>query len=172
MTIHTPITPDVANEAPRETEVSNAFAGLLPALAAFVQAERDLEDIGYSQDPAYGFWLRDADLAQEGITTALMHFCALPVTIAEDRPLHNFAEVIDAMLGAEEPGGARRLLQQLQVAFFTHFQVPGIGPTTLHRNSLLIQALHLTRAMIALPLFDGEELSDPDSSPDQPPGLF
>lgn len=172
MTIHTPITPVAANEAPRETALSVAFAALLPLLANFVQAERDLEDIGYSQDPAYGFWLRDTEIAQENLTTALHHFHALPQEVPEDRPLHNFAEVIDAMLGAEEPGGARRLLQQLQVAFFTHFQVPGIGPTTLHRNSLLIQALHLTRAMIALPLFDGEELSDPDSSPDQPPGLF
>ncbi|HRK65962.1 MAG TPA: hypothetical protein PKY73_00305 [Hyphomonas sp.] len=172
MAIHTVITPLAANEAPRETIASSAFSALLQAQSAFVRAERDLEDIGHSQDPAYDFWLRDAELAQEVLTRALHHFHALPLEVPEDRPLRRMALLIDAMLGNEEPGDARCLHRKMQLAFFAQFQAQGIGATAMHRNSLLIQARHLTSAMVALPLFDGTDVSDPDAEPGMAVGLF
>ncbi len=172
MAIHTNITAPTAFEAPRETIVSSAFSALLQAQSAFVRAERDLEDVGHSQDPAYAFWLRDAELAQEALTGALHHFHALPLELPEDRPLRRMALLIDAMLGNEEPGGARRLHRKMQLAFFAHFQAQGIDATAMHRNSLLIQARHLTSAMVALPLFDSTDISDPDADPGMAVGLF
>ena len=172
MAIHTVITPLAANEAPRETKMSSAFSALLQAQSAFVEAEHDLDDVGHSQDPAYAFWLRDAEVAQEVLTTALHHFHALPLEIPEDRPLQRMAQLIDAMLGNEEPGGARHLHRQMQLTFFAHFQAQGIGPTSMHRNSMLIQARHLTSAMMALPLIDSTDVSDPDADPGMTVDLF
>lgn len=160
MAIHAFITPGPANEAARETTMSQAFATLLQAQAAFVQAERDYEDVCQSRDPAYRMWERDAELAQERLTTALRQFHAISPELPEDRPLQRMAVLIDAMLGDEEPGGARRLHRQMLVCFFTKLQAHGIGPTAMHRNTLLIQARHLTSAMVALPLFDSADADD------------
>lgn len=154
MAIHTFITPDMGFETPRETPKSRAFPDLLGSLFSFVVAERDLDDVCYSQDPAYSAWMQEAELAQERLTESLRAFHSLPHAILQDRPLQRFALLIDAMLGHEEPGGARRLHRQMQFAFFSKFQVPGIGATAMQRNAMLIQARQLTTALAALPLFD------------------
>lgn len=166
MAIHTVITTMAANEAPRETVMSRAFAGFLPALAEFVQAERDYEDVAHSQDPAYRIWQRDAELAQERLTGSIRRFNTLQQEIPEDRPLRRFVTLVDTMLGDEEPGHAKRLHRKMQIAFFAEFQVPGIGATAMHRNALLVQARHLVSAMAALPLFDGEDISVTGAGPD------
>jgi hypothetical protein len=75
------------------------------------------------------------------------------------------AQLIDDMLGQEEPGEARKLLRLMQMSFFTKFQIPGIGATAMHRNAMLIQARHLATALAALPLFDGTSEADQDDSP-------
>lgn len=173
MAIHTVIMPLASNEAPRETAASRAFATLLQAQAAFVQAERDYEDVAQSRDPAYRMWERDAELAQEQLTTALRQFHALPQEAPEDRPLRRMALLIDAMLGDEEPGGARRLHRRMQLAFFVSFQAKGIGATAMHRNALLIQARHLVSAMVALPLFECAEAADSNEpAPQDMPSAF
>ena len=173
MAIHTVIMPLAFNEAPRETAVSRAFATLLQAQAAFVQAERDYEDVAQSRDPAFRMWERDAEMAQEQLTNALRHFHTVPQEVPEDRPLRRMALLIDMMLGDEEPGGARRLHRKMQLAFFASFQARGIGATAMHRNALLIQARHLVSAMVALPLFDGAEAGDGDDpSPQKMPPAF
>lgn len=169
MATKTPNMPFGTDEAPHETLQSRAFPGLLGALLGFISAERDLEDINYSQDPAFHAWLKDAELAHERLTDTLRAFHALPYTIPEDRPLQRMARLIDAMLGHEEPGGARRLCREMRVTFFSRFQLHGIGPTALHRNALLAQARHLVAALAALPLFDGA----PEAAPDElPPELM
>lgn len=154
MANQTPITPFQANEVPRETAVSRAFPALMRSVAHLIGAERDLDDISYSQDPAYSAWMRDAEVAQETLTTRLSAFHALPVAAPEDRPLQRMAYLLDGMLGHEEPGGARRLHKQMQIRFFTLFQVQGIGASALHRNAMLNTAYHLVTALAALPLFD------------------
>ncbi|MFN4129357.1 MAG: hypothetical protein ACK4GC_06025 [Paracoccaceae bacterium] len=160
MTIHTPITGIIATEAPLETAVSRSFVALLQAQVAFVLAERDLDDVGHSRDPAYRMWERDAELAQERLTEALSLFHDLPHEAPEDRPLRRMAQLVDSMLGEEEPGGARQLFRTMQITFFRHFQASGIGATAMHRNALLIQARHVASAIAALPLFDYTELHD------------
>lgn len=173
MTVHTSITTNPPGEVPRATPVSAAFPGLLACVHALIAAERDFEEVGFSFDPAYSEWVRDTEEAHEQLTAELERFHTLPRTIPEDRPLQRMAQQIDAMLGSEEPGRARKLRDRMLLAFFTRFQVHGIGPTAMQRNVMLVRALHLTIAMCALPLFDGapevieddgdEEDEDPDS---------
>lgn len=151
---------DCGHEPPRETAISIAFRDVLEKLHAFIVAERDLEDVAYSSDPAYAAWAQEAELAHENLAKALIAVHSLPVEILADRPLHRMALVADAMIGHEEPGGARALNLQMQIAFFKKFQVSGISPTAMHRNGLLIRARHLVSAMISLPLFDGAPVDD------------
>lgn len=159
-------TPFGADEPPHHTPMSDAFPALFGAVAAMITSERDLDDIGHSQDPAYAAWLREAELDQERLTDALRHFHALPCAIPADRPLQRMARLVDAILGHEEPGGARDLHCAMQIKFFGSFQVQGIGATALHRNSMLIQARHLVAALVALPLFDGAPELVCDDHPD------
>lgn len=155
MTKYFTIMPSATNEGPPETPKLLAFPGLLASLFGMIVAERDLEDISYSQDPAYSAWMRDAEVAQDNLIDTLRKFHLLPVVTPADRPLQHMADVIDTMLGHEEPGSARRLQLRMRMAFFAAFQVPGIGLAAMQCNALLVQALHLVTAFAALPLFDG-----------------
>jgi len=103
--------------------MSIAFRGLLTSLRDFIAAERDLEDIAYSQDPAYADWARESEMAFEGLVASAIAIHRLPIECREDRPLHRMALLVDAMLGHEEPDGARALHLQMHLAFFTSFQV-------------------------------------------------
>ena len=160
MAEHFTIMADCEHEPPRETAISFAFRDVLKNLHAFIVAERDLEDVAYSSDPAYAAWAQEAELAYENLAKALIAVHSLPVQTREDGPLHRMALLVDAMIGHEEPGGARVLNLQMQIAFFREFQVSGISPTAMHRNGLLIHARHLVSAMINLPLFDGAPVDE------------
>jgi hypothetical protein len=121
------ITPNDGHEPPSETPMSIAFRGLLTSLRDFIAAERDLEDIAYSQDPAYADWAHESEMAFEGLVASTIAIHRLPIECREDRPLHRMALLVDAMLGHEEPGGARALHLQMHLAFFTSFQVGGLA---------------------------------------------
>ncbi len=155
------------NEVPPQTPKTIAFVSLMASVANLIGAERDLEDVSYSQDPAYFAWMRDAELAHERVTDSLRHFHAIPIDCPQDRPLDRMAQLIDAMLGHEEPGGARKLHRLMQMSFFTKFQISGIEATAMHRNAMLIQARHLATALAALPLFDGASEAYQDDSPSE-----
>lgn len=150
----TDITPVQAYEVPRVTAASTAFATLLTDVRNLIVAERDLANVNYSMDPAYGNWMREAELAHERLTGTLRAFESIRIEALEDRPLKLMANLVDAMLGHEEPGGAWRLLRDLHIVFFASFQLPGIGATALHRNAQLLHARSLVTALVALPLFD------------------
>ncbi|MBU2935170.1 MULTISPECIES: hypothetical protein [Pacificibacter] len=170
MTKQTPITPFGAHKVPHDTAASRAFPALLTLVTDFIIAERDLEDVGHSQDPAYVLWLRDADRAQTRLMKGLRHFHALPNVALADQPLFRTARLIEAMLGSEELGGARRLHREMHFSFFSQFQLPGIGVTAMQRNAMLIQARHLMTALAALPLFDSApEVLDDTRGSDEPP---
>jgi hypothetical protein len=141
-------------ESPQETAYSIAFEALLPSLADFIEAERDLDDICHSYDPAYSAWHRDAQLARGRLDKVLRQVQSLRVERPEDRPLRRMVALTDAMLTEGAPDRPRYLHRQMKLVFFRQFQVPGFGPTAHSRNALLIQARHLIDAMIRLPLFD------------------
>lgn len=143
------------NEVALDTPKSLAFPSLMAVVSNLIESERDLDDVCYSQDPAYSSWMRDAELAHERVTDRLRHFHGLPSICLQDRPLERMAQLIDAMLGHEEPGRARQLHRLMQMSFFSKLQISGIGATAMQRNAMLVQARHLVSALAALPLFDG-----------------
>jgi hypothetical protein len=141
-------------ESPQETAYSIAFAALLPCLADFIEAERDLDDICHSYDPAYVSWHRDAQQARGQLESTLRHVHGLRVERPEDQPLRRMALLANAMLTDGAPDRPLYLHRQMKLVFFRQFQVPGFGATAQLRNALLIQARHLIDAMMRLPLFD------------------
>lgn len=157
MTIFTPLTAATNSErleVSHETAYFIAFAALLPTLADFIEAERDLGDICHSYDPAYSAWHRDAQRARVRLDKVLRHVHGLRVERPEDQPLRRMVVLADAMLKTDAPERPLYLHRQMKLVFFRQFQVPGFGPTARSRNALLIQARHLIDAMMRLPLFD------------------
>ena len=138
----------------QDTPLSLAFTAMMPALAHYIEAERDLGDICHSYDPAYILWHRDAQRAQTKLHDALQACHTTQMVMTEDRPFRRTAMLITAMLEEHEPSHPRQLYREMRAAFFTQFQVPGFCHLAQHRNGLLIQARHLIDAMIRLPLFD------------------
>jgi hypothetical protein len=161
----TPLMPPVgAATASVQTRLSISFEHLLPAFAAFVESESDLENISYNDDPVLSFWTRDRDRAEVGLTKCLAHLCQLPVCHPEDRPLHRFGLLLSAMLDEKEPSYPRQLRRDMKVMFVTHYQVSGFGPRATYGNAMLAQAWHLTDALVKLSRFD----FCPESAFDQP----
>lgn len=158
MTTHFPNTSFAANEA-LVSAYTSGFAAFLPVLASFIEAERDLEDVNGAFDPAYKAWERDADLAQQKLTTALCVLRDLPVGTPEDRPLKRMAMLIDSLF-SEDNAAFRPLHRRMRIEFFQRFQVRGFGPEAQRTNALLLQARHMVDAMATLPIF--ERWSDPD----------
>ena len=150
--LRTPFTFDILPGIPRETPVSTAFAALLPILAAYVRAERDLEDIGYSMDPAYQEWHRESDEAQDRLIDVLRDLRDAPLGIAMDAPLRKMALLIHAMRC--DPLAARALHGKMDAAFETRFRVAGTGAMAHHRNLLLAWCRPLVADFASLPLFD------------------
>lgn len=152
--MHTPFEP--AGQT-RETALSTAFATLLPALAEYVRAERDLEDIGYSLDPAYSEWHRESEAAQDRLIDLLHDLRTAPLGIAMDAPLRKMALMIHAMRC--DPERARDLHWRMDARFEAQFRVTGMGPMAQHRKVLLNWARPLIASFVALPIFDQVEES-------------
>lgn len=151
------------SEAPRETAISTAFSVFLPILADYVRAERDLEDIGYSMDPAYAAWNEASDHAQDRLIDVLRLLRDLPLEIPEDLSLQRAALAVHAMRYEGGPA-ARRRHQRMEEVFERTYLLPGTSPTALHRNLLMTWARPLIACLIALPIFDtaGEEANGED----------
>lgn len=153
----------------QDTQLSLAFTAMMPALARYIEAERDLGDVCGSYDPAYALWHRDAERAEANLLHALLACRATQVLMPEDRPLRRTAMLIAAMLDEHGPSHPRQLYREMRAAFFLRFQVPGFGVVAQHRNGLLIQARHLIDALSRLPLFDFDpgyavnQIDEPDA---------
>lgn len=159
MAIHTPITLGNADEVFRRTPLAAAFAAFLPTLAAFIAAERDLEDVdGF--DPAYHTWLRDAERAQDTLIDATRELHHIGAQAASDLVLKRMIRVIDLMRGTDDPVEFRRTHRHMHAAFFGFFQVKGFSANAIDTNALILCARHLVDAMSALPLFHREEAID------------
>jgi hypothetical protein len=137
-----------------ESAWSLGFTLFLPLFAAYIEAERDLEDINYNQDVALSLWQRDRDADKARFVNALNGLQHLPVRLPEDRPLQCIARLISRMIDRDDPMLPRELHREMKACFFHDYQVRGFGPIAQHRNALLIQARHMVDAMIALPFFD------------------
>ena len=160
-----------------ETAWSRAFAFFLSIYAAYVVAERDLLDIGNSQDLALSLWERDRDRARMRLIGMIARLESLPVSIPEDRPAQRFVCLIGRMLDENDLDFPRQLHRELKASCFARYQVAGFGPIAEFRNGQLIQARQLVDAMIALPFYDylpSAEIApnDPPEADDLPPCAF
>lgn len=152
----------------QDTALANRFAQLLAVLAEYVRAERDLEDIGYSLDPAYANWNTDAERAQDRLIDVLDALRQMPVNIPEDVPLRQIAMSVQAMQRSDL-NEARLFHEQIDRCIAQRFMQPAISATARHRNLLVQWSRPIIAAFAALPLFDdkcaqGFEASDENAS--------
>lgn len=143
-----------------ESTISAAFAAFLPILATYIRAERELEDVGFSLDPAYSEWHRESDEAQDRLIDMLYILRSAPIGVSMDVPLRRMALLIHAMRC--EPDQARTLHRNMDAAFETRFRVPGSGAMAQHRTLMLSWCRPLVADLVSLPLFD----SDPEAEDD------
>lgn len=148
----------------RESTISRAFAALLPILAGYIRAERDLEDIGFSLDPAYSAWHRESDRFQDRLIDMLRVLRSAPIGVSMDVPLRRMALLVHVMRC--EQARARALHQKMDAAFDLHFRVPGKGPMARHRTLMLSWCRPHVANLATLPLFD------PDPKAGDDPGLL
>lgn len=85
------------------TPISALFSRLLGAMAVHIEAERDIQHVDV-WDPAFRDWLTEAEEALTAVTTLLREIRDHQTARQADVPLMRMAIIIDAMLGAEEPG--------------------------------------------------------------------
>lgn len=145
----------------RESVIATAFASLLPILAAYIRAERALEDVGFCLDPAYAQWHHDSEEAQDRLIDVLHVLRTAPLGIAMDASLRRMALLIHAM--RDDPEHARNLCQKMEVEFATRFRVPGRGAMADHRNLLLAWCRPLVADFASLPLFDTDPQDEDES---------
>ncbi|WP_151720084.1 hypothetical protein [Gemmobacter serpentinus] len=145
---------------PRETEISRAFTMLLPVLTAYIRAERELEDVGFSLDPAYSAWHHDSDAAQDRLSDLVRALRSAPASSPLDAPLRRVALVIHKMRC--DPEKARVLHETMDAKFEARFQVSGSSPTAKHRQMLLAFCRPILAQFAALPLFDAGPGDDAD----------
>lgn len=140
--------------AARKTAWSQGFSIFLLHLADYVEAERDMADVGDNWDGALSLWTRDRNAAKTRLKKVITALRALPVKLVEDRPLSRIVILADRMLDKLEPELPRHLHRDMKGSFFRQYQVTGFGPVAQHRNALLIHARHLLDAMVALPFYN------------------
>lgn len=141
------------DESPHDTAITNAFSMLLPILAEYVSAERDLEDVGFSSDPAYTNWHMDAERAQDRLIDVLHDLRTLRVQTSQDVPLRRIAVFLHAMRTCNA-ATARAIHQQMEGYFEAQLQRPSTVTSKLQRTLLMQWARPHIAAFAALPVFE------------------
>ncbi|WP_226779761.1 hypothetical protein [Oceaniglobus trochenteri] len=153
---------------PRDTATSNAFAALLPILTENIDAQRDLEDVGFSMDTPYTNWMRDAERAEDRLMDVLKDLRTLPLETPEDIPLRRIANMLHEMRRSQVDT-ARDIHRRFQEGFDLRFVLRDTSATARHRNLLMQWSQPLIASFAALPIFaaDTEEgdMGDDDIPP-------
>ena len=142
------------------------FSELLVALAALVEAERDLEHFDRWGQTGNG-WLRDAERAFTRVTTLITRIRGRVALLPGDLALQRVALLIDRMIGSEEPGSFGRIHAQLH-RYDALFACRGSGPMVRRVNALLgdarrrIDELATLATFIDAPFVDDRPLAGPD----------
>lgn len=143
-----------------------AFSELLVALAALVEAERDLEHFDRWGQAGNG-WLRDAEHAFTRVSTLITRIRSQVAVLPGDLALQRVARLIDRMIGSEKPGSFGRIHAQLH-RYHALFACRGSGPMVRRVNALpgdarrRIDELATLATFIDAPFVDERPLVDPD----------
>ncbi|MCL3882679.1 hypothetical protein [Marivita sp. GX14005] len=163
MAVLMPIMPPAAFEVTRTSEFGWHFCShLMPALAAYIVAERDLDDVAGAYDPAYLQYEQEADNARATLTDAIVENLLVPIAVPTDRPMRRMVMLIDALVRAEDVGTFKGLHRRMHFSFSELFQSHAAGPSAQAVNSVLEDARRMVDALVALPIFErwlDEELS-------------
>jgi hypothetical protein len=143
------------------TTTSQHFSRLLSYLSAFLEAERDIQDVDVF-DPAFSAWLRDAELAQETVSTRLTAVLKAPVQRNEDRALQRIAFALHALLGTEAPGEFMRIYQMI-LRFPAAFTCAGRGAVGRRTNEMLSTMRMRMADLSALATFNDDFDAEPDA---------
>ena len=155
MAVHTTITPPAAFEVTRNSHFGAHFCThLMPALAAYTVAERDLEDVAGGFDPAYLQYEAEADETREALTTSLIENLWVSVSVPTDRPLRRMVMLIDALVRAEDVNTFKGLQRNMHHSFSRHFQSQDEGRLAQSVNVVLVDAGQMVDALVALPIFE------------------
>lgn len=153
---------------PRDTAMSNAFAALLPILTENIDAQRDLEDVGFSMDTPYTNWMRDAERAQDRLIDVLHDLRSLPLETPKDAPLRRIASMLHNMR-CSHVDTARDIHERFQEGFDLRFILRGTTATARHRNLLMQWSQPLIAGFAALPIFAADTDEDDMGNDDIPP---
>lgn len=131
------------------TPISRAFSGLVAALAAHVEAERDISTAD-SRDPGFAAWLGDAEAARAGVLARIDRVRSAEIIRPEDRPLRHMAVICYLLMQAGSNAEfleARQLLDRAPSLFVC----PGDGPAAWRCRQMLRSMRLRIREMSALP---------------------
>ena len=112
MAIQTPImAPDFpeASSAFTHTPVTHHFAKLMRDIAAYIEAERDLDHCA-SWDPACDAWIRDAERVRTRVLGDLATLYATPLERHEDQPLKRLGQTAQMLIESDSPEQVRDIL--------------------------------------------------------------
>lgn len=131
------------------TPISRAFSGLVAALAAHVEAERDISAAD-SRDPGFTAWLFDAEAARAGVLARIDAIRSAEVIRPEDRPLRHVAVICYLLMQA---GSNAEFLEARQVLDRAPalFACPGDGAVAWRCRQMLRSMRLRIREMSALP---------------------
>lgn len=121
----------------RHSPVSGYFSNLLAALAAVIEAERDIEN-GLWSDPSFDRWLKAAELGWERATGLCCSVIGAPATRPSDVPLQRFARHLHWTLGCET-AAELRTAQQVVAGHLDLFSWNGSGPEGLRIMQMLVR---------------------------------
>lgn len=119
----------------RHSPVSGHFSHLLAALAAAIEAERDIEN-GLWSDPGFDHWLKAAELGWERATGLCCSVIGAPATRPSDVPLQRFARHLHWTLGCET-AAELRTAQQVVAGHLDLFSWKGRDPEALRVAQML-----------------------------------
>lgn len=130
------------------TPASKAFSRLLGALAAHIEAERDIEDVA-SFDPAFIDWQRDAERARAEVLSIIAELRHAPIHRQPDTPLKRMNYVMYAMIQSASTEEFLRLR-----AFVTGnvalFSCSGQSPVAQRVQQMLASAFDRLEELAAL----------------------
>ena len=127
---------------------SKTFSRLLGALAAHIEAERDIEDVA-SFDPAFMDWQRDAECARAEVLSIITELRHTPIRRREDSPLKRMNYVMYAMLQSTSTEEFLRL-RAFVTGHVALFSCSGQSPVAQRVQQMLASAFDRLEELAAL----------------------
>ncbi|SIR24328.1 hypothetical protein SAMN05421641_1335 [Paracoccus thiocyanatus] len=117
------------------TPVTIQFGAVMRDLAAYIEAERDLEHCD-SWDPACDAWIRDAERARAHVLDAITALHGTPVCRCEDQPLKRLGQMAQMLIESDSPEQVRDILA-LPDRFPHAFLCAGTDPVARRVNLMV-----------------------------------